>query len=486
MENTTQQCSLGLLQDSGFAGDLEDSKSTSGGILCFFGRQTFVPKSCQCKKQTPVSHSSREVEIISLDAGLRMDGIPALILWDLVIQVFHSVPNKNDGPKREPRGSPSAVVKPNMHAPIPIKYTNVIPTNVDHIPPSTTHAGPNAMLYVSEDNEAVIKKDYQRRPTMRNVSRTHRVALDWLCDKINLDPKFRIRYIASTHQFADTSTKGNFTRDEWNHLLHLFNVSHFSSTCCTKNFSLTSSSTMAKRIQEQKEERVVSKSRFAAMKPPSPTATSPSSASSPIASKSPEMPITSGKPDSRMRINPNSFEAVWTSQVQLKDASVGGLMEKQWRNPPHQEEEEDSEDSDNWHYKGKQVAGEPVAQNNEAWEQPLCTRSQFFSCKVKRIQKRRVDISSKYRHTQPIIWKPSSPWSGKSMENKQVDSMEDLDVNLAIWEMFVNTTLRAAVHLGKDFDTNFKICKEKSLENCGTAFQGSGKAGQWSDRKPLA
>ena len=45
-----------------------------------------------CKKQTSVSHSSTEAEIISLDAGLHMDGIPALTLWDLVIEVFHSVP----------------------------------------------------------------------------------------------------------------------------------------------------------------------------------------------------------------------------------------------------------------------------------------------------------------------------------------------------------------------------------------------------------
>ena len=34
-----------------------------------------------------VSHSSAESEIISLDAGLRMDGLPALDLWDIVIEV---------------------------------------------------------------------------------------------------------------------------------------------------------------------------------------------------------------------------------------------------------------------------------------------------------------------------------------------------------------------------------------------------------------
>ena len=47
--NTAKQCRLGLFQDSDFAGDLEDSKSTSGGTLCvFFGSHTFVPISCGC------------------------------------------------------------------------------------------------------------------------------------------------------------------------------------------------------------------------------------------------------------------------------------------------------------------------------------------------------------------------------------------------------------------------------------------------------
>ena len=39
--NTARQCRLGLFQDSDFAGDLEDSKSTSGGTSCVFGSHTF-------------------------------------------------------------------------------------------------------------------------------------------------------------------------------------------------------------------------------------------------------------------------------------------------------------------------------------------------------------------------------------------------------------------------------------------------------------
>ena len=89
---------------------------------------------------------------------------------------------------------------------------------------------------------------------MRHVSITHRVALDWFCDRINLDPIIQIKYIDTKNQLADMLTKGNFTRDEWNHLLCLFNISRFSSTVCFE--------AMAKRVQQDSgEERVTAKSR---------------------------------------------------------------------------------------------------------------------------------------------------------------------------------------------------------------------------------
>ena len=62
--------------------------------FCKFGGRTFVPASWMWKKETSVSHSSTEAAIIFLDAGLRMGGIPALDLRDLVIEVFHSLPNQ--------------------------------------------------------------------------------------------------------------------------------------------------------------------------------------------------------------------------------------------------------------------------------------------------------------------------------------------------------------------------------------------------------
>ena len=62
------------------------------------------------KKQTSAYHRSTELEIISLDAGLRMDGILALDLWDVVIEVLHSSNNvppsqKISTPKCKPKGA---------------------------------------------------------------------------------------------------------------------------------------------------------------------------------------------------------------------------------------------------------------------------------------------------------------------------------------------------------------------------------------------
>ena len=105
--------------------------------------------------------------------------------------------------------------------------------HIDCVPSNVQVSNQEALLYVFEDNEAVIKMIMKgRSPTMRHVSRTHRVALDWLFDRVNLDSKIQIKYIDSKNQHADILTKGSFTRDEWNHLLCLFNISHFSSTVC--------------------------------------------------------------------------------------------------------------------------------------------------------------------------------------------------------------------------------------------------------------
>ena len=127
--------------------------------------------------------------------------------------------------------------------------------HIDCVPSNVQFSHQEALLYVFEDNEAVIMMIIKgKSPTMRHVSRTHRGALDWLFDRIHLDPKIQIKYIDTKNQLADILTTGNFTRDEWNHLLCLFNISDFSSTVCSE--------TMAKRLQQDsREEPIKAKSR---------------------------------------------------------------------------------------------------------------------------------------------------------------------------------------------------------------------------------
>ena len=142
--NTAKQCRLELLQDSDFAGDLEDSKSTSGGTLCVFGTHTFVPISWMCKKQTSVSHSSTDSEIISLDTGLRLDGLLALELWDLIVSVLGNSSRISDATGQPVNGKNKFFIKIDVMK------------DIDSVPSNVQSASREALLYVFEDNEAVI------------------------------------------------------------------------------------------------------------------------------------------------------------------------------------------------------------------------------------------------------------------------------------------------------------------------------------------
>ena len=83
--------------------------------------------------------------------------------------------------------------------------------NVDFTSSNVHSSRQEALLYVFEDNEAVIKMIIKgRSPTMRHVSRTHRVALDWLFDRINLDPKIQIKYIDTKNPTRRHADQGKF------------------------------------------------------------------------------------------------------------------------------------------------------------------------------------------------------------------------------------------------------------------------------------
>ena len=55
------------------------------------------------------------------------------------------------------------------------------------------------------------------------------------------------------------------------------------------------------------------------------------------------------------------------------------------------------------------------------------------------------------------------------------DPIDDLDVNMAIWGIFLNATLRAAVHLGQDYEANLRYVKDQLWISVGQLFNENEK-----------
>ena len=86
-----------------------------------------------CKKQTAVSHSSTEAEILSFDAGLRMEVLPAMVS-EFVVDVLSNA------------GGLSWRTQSNAWR----------PHSIDRVPPNIQASNQRAQLFVLENKEAVI------------------------------------------------------------------------------------------------------------------------------------------------------------------------------------------------------------------------------------------------------------------------------------------------------------------------------------------
>ena len=156
-----------------------------------------MPITWVCKKHGAVSHSSTEAEAIALDAALRLEGLPALMLWDTVIEGLNTarvVPSKSSNALSD-QGQNNLTQRPgdaqNSSGKKSQSYwfcsltRELQPYIIDLVPPSTAPSSGSAQLYLFEDNEAVIKMCLKgRSPILRHISRTHRVDLDWLTERI--------------------------------------------------------------------------------------------------------------------------------------------------------------------------------------------------------------------------------------------------------------------------------------------------------------
>ena len=83
-----------------------------------------------------------------MDTGLRLDGLPALELWDLIVTVFGNVSRVSDR-----SGQPDNDVHKHYKSQ---RRINVM-ENIDSVPSNVQSSRQEALLYVFEDKEAVIK-----------------------------------------------------------------------------------------------------------------------------------------------------------------------------------------------------------------------------------------------------------------------------------------------------------------------------------------
>ena len=126
--DSLDQLQLSLYSDADFAGDKSTSKSTTGIFLALTGPNTFFPLNGVSKKQTCVSHSIPEAEVVAANAAVRFEGLLALQLWDTILGR-------------------------------PVQAT---------------------LLEDSQATMQILKSG--KNPALRHVSRTHRVHLAWTSD----------------------------------------------------------------------------------------------------------------------------------------------------------------------------------------------------------------------------------------------------------------------------------------------------------------
>ena len=196
-----------LYSDADFAGDTQTAKSTSGCYLAIVGPNTFAPITASCKKQTCVSHSSTESEIVAAEQAIRTEGLQALAFWELVTELLGTQPQRAETPTAKPSALELNAYSVDFNPGKYFAYTQ-----------KTTHT---TVLVIAEDNEAVIKIIKKARSmALRHLPRTHRIDLHWLFEVCS-NPRICMLYVNTKQQVADLMTKALNNPQVWEHLLDI-------------------------------------------------------------------------------------------------------------------------------------------------------------------------------------------------------------------------------------------------------------------------
>ena len=84
--DSSDKLALSFYSDADIAGDEDSPKSTTGIFMALTGPNTFFPLNGVSKKQTCFSHSTPEAEIVAPNAAVRLEELPALQLWDVILE----------------------------------------------------------------------------------------------------------------------------------------------------------------------------------------------------------------------------------------------------------------------------------------------------------------------------------------------------------------------------------------------------------------
>ena len=142
-------------------------------FLALMGPKTFVPLAAVSKKQTSVSKSTPEAEIVAIDHGMCKEGLPAAALWTTLLQR-------------------------------------------------------KVVIQLMEDNEAACRVLITgRNPSMKHMSRTQRIDICWLNERIN-EGDFVFINCTSEYQGGDILTKHCVDKRIWARNLML--IGHFTRT----------------------------------------------------------------------------------------------------------------------------------------------------------------------------------------------------------------------------------------------------------------
>ena len=157
----SHKLALSLYSDADFAGDTESSKSTTGIFMAVTGPIAPFPLNGVSKKQTCVSHSTPEAEIVAASAAVRFEGLPALQLWDTVL-------------------------------------------------------GRKVIATLLEANQATMQiLRSGKNPALRHIARARRVNFAWLSDVFRTCDQIDLKCCSTHEQSADIMTKGFTNADNW-------------------------------------------------------------------------------------------------------------------------------------------------------------------------------------------------------------------------------------------------------------------------------